>query len=45
MGKQLNNKPDEITLSRAQIVEISGGEEAFEAAMELASSLDSIADY
>jgi len=44
MSKQPNNEPDEITMSRAEMVEIAGGEEAFETAMKVASSIDSIAD-
>jgi hypothetical protein len=30
MSKQPNNKPDEVTMSRAEMVEVAGGEEVFE---------------
>jgi len=44
MSKQPNNEPDEITMSRAEMEEIAGSKEAFEAGMEVARSIDSIAD-
>jgi hypothetical protein len=44
MSKQQNNEADEVAMSRAEMVEIDGSEEALEAAMEVASSIDSIAD-
>lgn len=44
MIEQPNNEPDDTPMSRDEMVEIAGGEEAFEAAMEVANSIDSIAD-